>query len=104
MRFVANNLAEFGLDSENVHVITEGHVNEVLMDTFLTVLDIGVFQIPFLNYFMHHQAVRAEEILMDAPESTFDAVFAATGCDTFECLRYVPTAQLLRRDIQKDFF
>jgi len=79
MRFIGNNLAEFGLAYENVHVITEGHVNEALFDMFFTVMDLSILQVPFVNYFVHHQSVRSEEVLMDTPWETFEKLFAATG-------------------------
>ena len=99
MRFVANNLFAFGLtDFDSVTVITEAEVNEALFDIFFTMMDLSILQVPFVNFFVHHQSFSNTRVLTDASPEAFNAVYTATGCETFDCLRFASTDVLLRVD------
>ena len=98
MRFVALNLNAIGVEAEEVYVITEAGVNEALFDIFFTLMDLSVIQIPFVNFFIHHQSYTNSKVLPNAPTEAFDALYSVTGCDSFNCLKTASITQLLSVD------
>ena len=102
MRFVAFNLDAFGLAAESVHVVTEAAVNEALFDVFFEFMDLTILQIPFENFFIHHQSFSNVELFTDASPAAFNELYSATDCTNFDCLKLASVEQLLSVD-QKQF-
>ena len=98
LRFVSNNLDSFSIDAQNVHVVCQAGINEVLFDLFFILKDLSVVQIPFENFFVHHQSFSNELVMADHPPQVWNALEEATGCDSFECIKAANVEDLLKVD------
>jgi len=98
LRFISSNLDAFGISSDNIHVVTKGQVNEALFDIFFILKDLSIIQIPFENFFIHQQTFSNAMVMSDHSPEAWSALYAATGCSTFDCLKIAPTEELLNAD------
>lgn len=98
LRFIALNLDSYGLSSKSITVVTEAAVNEALFDIFFEFMDLSILQIPFENFFIHHQSFSNNMVFTDAPPAAVNALYEATDCSEFDCLKNASVEQLLSVD------